>query len=221
MWKFRIYYSYKIVLFGPTRDEPDFIINSLFTKNVNMKKLFSTIMTTTFAIIILNLLALTASAQNLNGEDIKAQFVKDWERAKAYTLEYLNAVPADKYSFKATDSIRSFAEQMLHLASSNIFLMGTATDQNLEWPGTDHEGKLIPKTKDSVIYYVMKSYDFSIRSIKTLDPAKFGEMVGPTRIRDTRFAYLLKSFEHQTHHRAQTTIYIRLMGLKPPPEKLF
>ncbi|HZJ61332.1 MAG TPA: DinB family protein, partial [Chitinophagaceae bacterium] len=28
-------------------------------------------------------------------------------------------------------------------------------------------------------------------------------------------------FEHQTHHRAQTTIYIRLMGLHPPQEQLF
>ena len=166
-------------------------------------------------------LSLSSRAQSLNGEDIKAQFVKDGERAKAYTLEYLNAVPADKYSFRPTDSIRSFAEQMVHLASSNIFLMGTATGQTIDGPGTDYEGKLISKSKDSVIFYVLKSYDFSIRSIKFLNPEKFGGMVDPARIRDTRLTYLLKSFEHQSHHRAQTTIYIRLPGLKPPPEELF
>jgi uncharacterized damage-inducible protein DinB len=31
----------------------------------------------------------------------------------------------------------------------------------------------------------------------------------------------MKTFEHQTHHRGQTTIYIRTQGIKPPQEKLF
>jgi hypothetical protein len=38
-----------------------------------------------------------------------------------------DAMPADKYSFRAVDSIRSFAEQMLHLAFSNVVLAGTGT----------------------------------------------------------------------------------------------
>ena len=60
------------------------------------------------------------TAQTLNVEDVRSQFIKDWERAKAYTIDYLNTMPANKYSFKATDSIRSFAQQMLHLAQSNV-----------------------------------------------------------------------------------------------------
>jgi uncharacterized damage-inducible protein DinB len=32
---------------------------------------------------------------------------------------------------------------------------------------------------------------------------------------------ITKAFEHQTHHRGQTTVYIRLAGAKPPQEKLF
>lgn len=30
-----------------------------------------------------------------------------------------------------------------------------------------------------------------------------------------------KAFEHQTHHRGQTTVYLRLKGITPPAEKLF
>jgi hypothetical protein len=55
--------------------------------------------------------------------------VKEWERSKAYTIDYLNTMPANKYSFKAVDSIRSFAQQMLHLAGANVFFMSLATDQ--------------------------------------------------------------------------------------------
>jgi uncharacterized damage-inducible protein DinB len=164
---------------------------------------------------------IAASAQQLSGEDVKLQFVKDWQRARAYTLEYLNAVPADRYSFRPTDSVRNFAQQMLHLAATNVFFISTATGQTIDWPGVDHDGSKIPQQKDSVVYYVLKSYDFAIAAIGGFDPAKFGEVVGPARIRATRFAYLLKGFEHQTHHRGQTTVYIRLMGIRPPGEKLF
>ncbi|HET7002392.1 MAG TPA: DinB family protein [Puia sp.] len=40
-------------------------------------------------------------------------------------------------------------------------------------------------------------------------------------ITDIRYAWLLKAFEHQAHHRGQTTIYIRLVGVKPKNERLF
>jgi uncharacterized damage-inducible protein DinB len=32
---------------------------------------------------------------------------------------------------------------------------------------------------------------------------------------------LAKVFEHQVHHRGQTTVYLRLAGVTPPQEKLF
>ena len=41
------------------------------------------------------------------------------------------------------------------------------------------------------------------------------------KFEETRFALMNKAFEHQTHHRGQTTIYIRLQGIRPPEERLF
>jgi uncharacterized damage-inducible protein DinB len=70
------------------------------------------------------------------------------------------------------------------------------------------------------VYYVNASYDFAIASIKKLDPNKLGEVVGQ-RNKASRYVWLLKAFEHQTHHRGQTTIYIRLQGIRPPNERLF
>ncbi|GGA91813.1 DinB family protein [Puia dinghuensis] len=162
------------------------------------------------------------SAQSITGEEIKAQFVKDWERAKSYTLDYLNTMPADKYSFKAVDSIRSFAQQMLHLASGNMFLISAATGEKItNFPGRGLETSPTAQTKDSVVYYVTRSYDFALESIQKLDPGKLGELTGQGERKTTRFAWLLKAFEHQTHHRGQTTIYIRLLGIRPPNERLF
>jgi uncharacterized damage-inducible protein DinB len=179
-------------------------------------------MTKPFLIVLLSVaFSSTASAQGITGDSIKAQFVRDWERARSYTLEYLNTMPADKYSFKAVDSIRSFAQQMLHLAFDNVNLLTIATGEEIPFPGPEYQNRPTAWTKDSVMFYVTKSYDFAISSIKKLDPARYGQNVGYSRFQETRFAWLLKAFEHQTHHRGQTTIYIRLLGIRPPNERLF
>ena len=172
-------------------------------------------------IVLTTGLSFHASAQAITGQQIKEQFLTDWERAKSYTLDYLNTMPADKYSFKAVDSIRSFAQQMLHLASGNVGLINLATGAKIQWPGRGLENSPTAQNKDSVVWYVTKSYDFAIQSVKDFDPDKYGESVGEGQRKATRFALLLKAFEHQTHHRGQTTIYIRLQGIRPPNERLF
>ena len=39
-------------------------------------------------------------AQGLNNEVVKANMIVDWERAKLYTREYLDAMPEDGINFK-------------------------------------------------------------------------------------------------------------------------
>jgi uncharacterized damage-inducible protein DinB len=162
-------------------------------------------------------------AQSLNADEIKTQMVKDWERAKSYTIDYLNSMPAEKYSFKANDSVRTFAQQMLHLASANLFLMSNVSDQKPPaWFGFGLERRTTAQQKDSVVYCVTASYYYAISAVKNSDISKWGEkkkLFG--RFDETRFAIMNKAFEHQGHHRGQTTIYIRLEGIKPPEERLF
>jgi uncharacterized damage-inducible protein DinB len=165
----------------------------------------------------------SSNAQGLSSADIKAQMIKDWERGKAYTIDYLNTMPADKYSFKAVDSLRSFAMQMLHLASGNVFLMMNATGEPpLPWLPSGIENRATAQKKDSVMYYVTASYDYCINAVKNFDVNKWGEKTKMfNTYEETRFALMNKTFEHQGHHRGQTTIYIRLQGIKPPQERLF
>lgn len=161
--------------------------------------------------------------QTLSPADIREQMVKDWKRTKSYTVDYLNTMPADKYSFKAVDSIRSFAQQMLHLAQANCFLMSNASETNPPaFAMSDLEHSAGAQQRDSVMYYVTASYDYCINAVKNSDMNKWGEKKKMfDTYEETRFALMNKAFEHQTHHRGQTTIYIRLQGIKPPEERLF
>lgn len=152
----------------------------------------------------------------------KDAMVAAWERAKAYTKEYLDAATEDVYSFKPTPEMRSFGEQMHHLALENYVLTkaaagGVATISNYK----DIEKESL-KTKAEITQAVLESYDFVIATIKGLDDAKLDAAVKIFNKFDTTVEDGLdKAFEHQTHHRGQTTVYLRLKGIKPPKEKLF
>ena len=161
------------------------------------------------------------TAQTTNEDQIRSQFIKDWERAKEYTIDYLNIMPAAKYSFRATDSIRSFARQMLHLAQSNVNILAfLAKEPNIIGDRILEDSKTA-QTKDSVMYYVIASYDLAIACLKKMSFNSLNEKIQLYNWEETKYSWLLKAFEHQTHHRGQTTIYIRLVGLHPPQERLF
>lgn len=162
---------------------------------------------------------LSAFAQG--NDSLKAQLVKDWQRAKDYTKAYLEAMPADRYSFRPVDSIRSFSEQMLHLAQGNIGLVSNGTGKERIFAGRNLEKAATAQGKDSVVYLTMASYDFCIDAIKNMDASKMDEVVKRGNFAETRRAWIMKGFEHQTHQRGQCTIYIRLQGIRPPNEMLF
>lgn len=149
-----------------------------------------------------------------------AMMVADWTRARDYTKEYLDAMPEDGYSFKPTADIRSFAEQFLHLANANYLFAANATGAaNTNKVNLEKTDSM--KTKAACTKAVIESYDFVIASIKGADVKKLGEQIKLFGNDMSRGAALAKAFEHQTHHRGQTTIYLRLKGAKPPAEKLF
>lgn len=156
-----------------------------------------------------------------NAQSSKDEMLKEWERAKAYTKEYLDAMPADKYDLKPTPEMRSFAQQMLHFTDANYGFASAATGEKSPI-GQGESEKSTDTSKENVTKLVLAGYDFVINSIKNTDEAKLKETIKLFgNFEMSRGMALIKAFEHQTHHRGQTTVYIRLAGVKPPQEKLF
>ncbi len=156
-------------------------------------------------------------------DSVKNQLIKDWNRSKEYTLEYLNAMPSNKYDFRPQDSIRNFAQQMIHISQATISLMEAATSKKIPLiiNRQDLEQTKSAWSKDSITYFVTLSYDYAIQALQEFDMTKSFERVSRGRFNESRFAWALKSYEHQAHHRGQTANYLRLAGIKPPFEKLF
>lgn len=174
--------------------------------------------TTKYILSALFILAASTFAQAQQSID---EIVKEWERAKAYTKEYLDAMPESAYALKPTPEMRSFAEQMLHLTDANYGFASSASGEKSP-VGFGESEKVTDKSKANVTKLVLAGYDFVIKSIKGMTPVQLTEKTKLFNQFDmTKGMVLTKLFEHQTHHRGQTTVYLRLAKVTPPSEKLF
>jgi uncharacterized damage-inducible protein DinB len=172
-----------------------------------------------FAALMLSVNAIAFTDQS--PEDTKSDLVADWERAKVYTLEYIDAMPADAVNFSPTEGIRTFAQQMLHIANANVGIMGIATGMEGVFEGNIEKDEKY-QNKKAMRDAVVKSYDACIQAVKDFDMSTADEQIaGFGGVTTSRMEWLKKNFEHQTHHRGQTTIYLRMKGVTPPAEKLF
>jgi uncharacterized damage-inducible protein DinB len=170
--------------------------------------------------LLFTLLVIAFASSSVFAQFTQPQMVEEWQRAKAYTKEYLDAMPADGYGFKPTPEIRSFAQQMLHLADGNYGLVSKASGKSSPLGQASAE-KSVVQTKEATTKAVMDSYDFVIGALQGLTSAQAQETQKFANKDFTRLGLFGKAFEHQTHHRGQTTVYLRLKGVKPPAEKLF
>jgi uncharacterized damage-inducible protein DinB len=174
--------------------------------------------TTKFVLSVLLFCIATSLAQAQQTID---EIVKEWERAKAYTKEYLDAMPESAYVLKPTGEMRSFAEQMLHLTDDNYAFAAAAVGEKSP-VGSDESEKTVDKSKANVTKLVLAGYDYVINSVKKMTAAQLTEKIKLfNRFDLTKGMVLTKLFEHQTHHRGQTTVYLRLAKVTPPNEKLF
>src|ERR1700754_1345607 len=121
------------------------------------------------------MLALFTSA-SVYAQVSKEQMIADWQRAKAYTKEYLDAMPEDGYSFKPTPEMRTFAAQMLHLTDGNYGLVGAATGKPNPLGKVSAE-KTISQTKEATTKAVMDSYDYVISAIQGMTVEQLNETV--------------------------------------------
>ncbi|MEQ8525670.1 DinB family protein [Gracilimonas sp.] len=171
--------------------------------------------------LLITILFLSLSSTAFSQQFIIDELAADMERNKTMSLAYIEAMPADKFDFQPSDDVRTFAEQYLHLAQGLIGLSSNGTGATPIFQGENLEATEAYHTKAEVQRIVTESYDFAINSIKEIDPEKVTEIVQRGQFEVTRMGWVSKAIEHNTHHKGQTTIYLRMNGITPPQYQLF
>ncbi|MEZ5427961.1 MAG: DinB family protein [Pyrinomonadaceae bacterium] len=144
------------------------------------------------------------------------EFSKMWQRHKRYTLDLAEAMPEEYFNFKPTSEVRSFAEILLHIASSNYgFSMITKGENG---PSQFTVGG---KSKKEILEILADSFDFGDETVKRISENELSETVPwanrlePSTTRTKRDVFQVMR-EHAAHHRGALTVYLRLKGITPP-----
>jgi uncharacterized damage-inducible protein DinB len=119
----------------------------------------------------------------------------------------------EKYGFKPVPDEMSFGEQLLHV-SGNLGWLTSSYITTSKSPVTKAETQV--QKKDEIIQVVNKSYDFAIGALKAFVTSHLADTVSFFAGPKTKLQIINLISDHQTHHRAQMIVYLRLNSIKPP-----
>jgi len=139
--------------------------------------------------------------------------IKHYQASKELTLAVADAMPADSYTFKATDAEMSFGEQMNHIAAANANYCAAGLETKSPF------GELKDASKAAAVQNLNTAFDFCLDGLKKLTDAGLTKVTGAGARQATVFERFWGGFTHTAHHRGQAEVYLRLKGITPPQYK--
>ena len=145
--------------------------------------------------------------------------LEQWNDIGRKLIAMVEDFPDDKYDFKPTPAVHSFAERLIHAAHANQFFINAVLGQKM--PEMDDPKRDQFKSKAEVATFVKKSFADGAAAIKAKgDKGMADVVVDPfsnerTRIGDFAYGFV----EHSGEIYGQLTVYYRAAGLVPPESR--
>jgi uncharacterized damage-inducible protein DinB len=160
------------------------------------------------SLVLLVALSSAAGAQGAVA-DVRA----NWRTIHGYIRQSAVDVPEDKYSWKPTPEVRSFAEQFAHVASNEIAYCAIALGQ-----APPAEDAVKPGTKAAVLAGLDKAAQDCEKAYAQTDAAAAAmtTMYGQQR---SRFRALIVNATHDGEHYGNLITYLRLNKMVPPSSR--
>jgi uncharacterized damage-inducible protein DinB len=140
--------------------------------------------------------------------------------AEGQFLGAAEAMPEAKYGFIPSggnfDGVRSFGEQVKHVACANFAFFNEIEGKTP--PDLCEKGGPSPaKTKDELLKYLRDSFDYGDRVMKTVNEKNaLGRVEGRYAGPNSRLGLAVTAVWHISDHYGQIAMYLRLNGIVPP-----
>jgi hypothetical protein len=135
------------------------------------------------------------------------------QRSQGNTVGAIEAMPADKFSYKPTPDQMSFAHLAVHIIGFNNALCAKAAD--VPAPKVDESKET--DSKDQLVAAVKASYSFCSDALSKMDDSKLGdsvELFGGRQAPRAMVALILSG--GWADHYAAAAMYLRLNNILPP-----
>lgn len=156
-----------------------------------------------------------ASAFAQDAKAIKAEFLANFDDTSKKIVSLAEAVPAEKYSWKPQDGVRSIAQVYVHLTLAN-YAIPVALGAKMPTDGSisrDMEKTMTDKAK--IVPALKKAMENARMAIETgmNEPSKATKLFGKD---STNSAAALLVITHMHEHLGQSIAYARSNGVTPP-----
>lgn len=166
-----------------------------------------------YLFLLITLLCVTSMTAQQSFDFAKNQ-INVWELAKSRTIEVANAMPENSYDYRPVEGVKSFGQQMTHMANS-LLSMHTRFIKGARYQGSEKDASKM--NKQQIIKALDEAFTTVIEDMKTLsddDLKANGKMHGAFPL--TKWQSLLFMRDHITNHRAKAVVYLRLNNISPP-----
>jgi hypothetical protein len=158
--------------------------------------------------------------ESLEAQAPRDHIVADWERHRAIVVSYVEAMPEAVFGFRPTPEVRTFAEQIEHIVTDHVGIVGTVFHRE-DRPDLGHPERYLHE-EEALLAHVHAGYDWVLQVLAEASEEEVlasGEVFG--RYRVPRWRALQGALEHGTWTLGQTVPYLRLNGITPPPYVVF
>ena len=143
-------------------------------------------------------------------------------RTEELLVPAADAMPEEKYSFAPTDGefrgVRTFAEQVKHLAASNYILAAAALGEKPPHGEASETAPDSVKTKAEILDYLQGSFAYLHRAAAAIHADNEAEVLG-TKFKGTRPGFIVDALTHSQNHYGQMVEYLRMNGIIPPESR--
>jgi uncharacterized damage-inducible protein DinB len=162
--------------------------------------------------LLLVSLAATVAAQQTPTDPLSAALKRQWDTVALNLKESAEAVPADRYSFRPSQDVKTFAGEMGHAANTHYFfcarIKGEANPNK-----ADYEKET---SKDALVKAVIAANEYCSSVINAANDKWLMEMVGQGPQAQPRGAVLAAHIAHSNETYGTVVPYMRMSGIIPP-----
>jgi len=170
------------------------------------------------ALALLTALFVPVSVASETGSGQIADLVTAWNEVGGKLVAMAEDFPEDKYDYRPTPEVRTFAEQLLHVAGSTYFFAGLAKG---ETPGEEDLSREKYKTKAEIVAAVKKAVaDGEAFMRKSGEGGLERSVKLPWEEKPvTERSLWILNLEHAGEHYGNLVVYYRLNGIVPPASR--
>ncbi len=146
------------------------------------------------------------------GNDLSFEVKRDYESVRNYFIRAAEKMPEADYGFRPSPDVRTFGQQVAHVADDQYNLCAPALGQTRRAAYTAIEKSLSKKAE--LVAALKDAFAYCDRAYGELTDASGAEPV-TGRMR-TKFGMLNWNLWHTWEHYGNIVVYLRMKGLVPP-----